>query len=136
LAFQSFDFERTWWMLFQKRVVHTKFDMYVCIRIKKRHERSLIVWYSAYICKTQIDVQPLIDVQTTNPCPIRNRHLSFFKFLNRRLFMAVSHLLNLRPMMSLTYALAIALINKSIIDLRIWKWRLFENTLKFAPDLR
>jgi hypothetical protein len=28
-------------------------------------------WYSIYsICKTQIDVEPLIDVQSSNPCPI------------------------------------------------------------------
>jgi hypothetical protein len=26
---QSFDFERTWWRLFQERVVYTKFDIYV-----------------------------------------------------------------------------------------------------------
>jgi hypothetical protein len=25
----SFDFERTWWRLFQKRVVRIKFDIYV-----------------------------------------------------------------------------------------------------------
>ena len=31
LAFQSFDFERTWWRLFQKDVVRTKFDIYVFI---------------------------------------------------------------------------------------------------------
>jgi hypothetical protein len=31
LAFQYFDFERTWWRLFQKRAVGTKFDIYVCI---------------------------------------------------------------------------------------------------------
>jgi hypothetical protein len=31
LAFQSFDFVRTWWRLFQKRVVCTKFDIYVFI---------------------------------------------------------------------------------------------------------
>jgi hypothetical protein len=31
LAFQSFDFRRTRWRLFQKRVVHTKFDIYVFI---------------------------------------------------------------------------------------------------------
>ena len=30
-TFQSFDFERTWWWLFQKPVVHTKFDIYVFI---------------------------------------------------------------------------------------------------------
>jgi len=33
LAFQFFDFERTWWRLFQKRVVRTNFDIYVCIKI-------------------------------------------------------------------------------------------------------
>jgi hypothetical protein len=31
LAFQSFDFELTWWRIFQKRVVRTKFDIYVYI---------------------------------------------------------------------------------------------------------
>ena len=29
MAFQSIDFERTWWRLFQKRVVYTKFDIYI-----------------------------------------------------------------------------------------------------------
>ena len=29
LPFLPFDFERTWWRLFQKRVVRTKFDIYV-----------------------------------------------------------------------------------------------------------
>ena len=29
LAFQSFNFERTWWRLFQKCVVRTKLDIYV-----------------------------------------------------------------------------------------------------------
>jgi hypothetical protein len=32
LSFQSFDFERTWWRLFQKRVVRTKFNIYVFIK--------------------------------------------------------------------------------------------------------
>jgi len=31
LAFQSFDLEHTWCRLFQKSVVRTKFDIYVCI---------------------------------------------------------------------------------------------------------
>jgi len=31
LAFHYFDLERTWWRLFQKRVVRTKFDIYVFI---------------------------------------------------------------------------------------------------------
>jgi hypothetical protein len=29
--FQSFDFERTWWRLFQKHVVRSKFDIYVLL---------------------------------------------------------------------------------------------------------
>ena len=29
LVFQSFDFEHTWWTLFQKRVLHTRFD--ICV---------------------------------------------------------------------------------------------------------
>jgi hypothetical protein len=33
LAFQSFVIERTWWRLFQKRVVRTKFDIYVFITL-------------------------------------------------------------------------------------------------------
>ena len=39
-----------------------------------------------YICKTQIGVQPLIDVQFSNPCRISTylRSMSFFKFSNRR----------------------------------------------------
>jgi hypothetical protein len=31
LAFKSFNFERTWWRLFQKRVVRTKYDVHVYI---------------------------------------------------------------------------------------------------------
>jgi hypothetical protein len=31
LAFQSFDFERTWWRLSQKLILHTKLDIYVFI---------------------------------------------------------------------------------------------------------
>jgi len=31
LAFQLFDYERTWWRLFQKRVMRTKFDIYIFV---------------------------------------------------------------------------------------------------------
>jgi len=31
LAWQSFDFERTWWMLFKKCILPTKFDIYLFI---------------------------------------------------------------------------------------------------------
>jgi hypothetical protein len=40
-AFYSFDFERTWWGLFQKRVVRSKFNIYVKI---SRHQ--LEIWWS------------------------------------------------------------------------------------------
>ena len=33
LAFQPFNFERTWCSLFQKCIVHTKFDIYVFITV-------------------------------------------------------------------------------------------------------
>jgi len=33
LAFPSFGYECTWWMLFQKRVGHTKIDIYVFIYV-------------------------------------------------------------------------------------------------------
>jgi hypothetical protein len=32
LAFQSFDLERTWWRLFQTRLVYIKYDIYVFIK--------------------------------------------------------------------------------------------------------
>jgi hypothetical protein len=35
--FQPFDFERIWWRLFQKRVVRTKFDIYVLLTIMHTH---------------------------------------------------------------------------------------------------
>jgi hypothetical protein len=37
LAFQSFDFEHTWWRLFQKCVVHIKFD--ICVFISFSNSR-------------------------------------------------------------------------------------------------
>jgi hypothetical protein len=36
--------------------------------------------YYIYICKTQIDVQPLIDVQSSNRCPIL-KYIAVFHFL-------------------------------------------------------
>jgi hypothetical protein len=38
LVFHSFDFKRTWLRLFQKRVVRTKFDIFVVI-ISKCHKK-------------------------------------------------------------------------------------------------
>ena len=74
-----------------------------------------------YLCKTQIDVQPLVDVQSSNSCPISTSQTSvhqiyvLFQIPNWHPIitsMAVSHFLKL---ISLTYALT----NKLAIDLRI-----------------
>jgi hypothetical protein len=35
LPFKSFDFKRTWWRLYQKRVVRIKLDIYVFIIYKR-----------------------------------------------------------------------------------------------------
>ena len=94
------------------------------------------------MCKTQIDVHPLIDVQSSNSSPISTsqtsvpqiyvlfsnsqigvpilKSTSFFKFSNRHSILKST---------SLTYALTLILTNKSAIDLKIWKGRQFENTL-------
>ena len=79
------------------------------------------------MCKIQIAVQPLIDIQSLNPSQIATSQTSvpliyvlFFKFSNRRPIlkpMVISHFSNRNPMTSLTYALT----NKSDIDLRILK---------------
>jgi len=37
LVSQPFDFERTWWWIFQKRGVRTKFDIYIFIYIQMSH---------------------------------------------------------------------------------------------------
>ena len=99
-----------------------------------------------------MDVQPLIDVQYSNPCSISTSHtpvpqvyvlfsnsqigvqfsnLSCLKFSNLWLFLTFS---NQRPITSLSYSLN--LTNKSAIDLKIWKGHRFENTLKSVSDLR
>ena len=47
LVFQTFDFERTWWRLFQKRVVRTKYDIYVYIKFSSTsicRYTSLVYW--------------------------------------------------------------------------------------------
>ena len=48
LAFQCFYFERTWWRLYQKCVVHTKFDIHVCIvaRLTRRVPLAEQEWTS------------------------------------------------------------------------------------------
>jgi hypothetical protein len=45
LAFQSFDFECTWWWLFQKRVAHTKFDIYFFSTLENIHNTFIWLWY-------------------------------------------------------------------------------------------
>jgi hypothetical protein len=89
-----------------------------------------------YICKTQFDVQPLINVQSSNPCPISTSHTSvpqiYVLFSKSKIGVLFSNLWLFHtsssrcPMISLTYALT--LTNKSAIDLRICKGHRFENT--------
>jgi hypothetical protein len=65
---------------------------------------SAVPAYGIYICKTQIGVQSLIDVQSSNPCPIYMSQTSvphiYVLFSNRR------------PITSLTYALTDTLIGE------------------------
>jgi hypothetical protein len=42
LAFQSFDFEHTWWRLFQKTIMYTTFNILVFIAIKYTMETTQI----------------------------------------------------------------------------------------------
>jgi len=39
LVFESFDFERTWWGLFWRCVVHTKFAIYILIMSNEQNFR-------------------------------------------------------------------------------------------------
>ena len=83
-------------------------------------------------CKTQIDVQPLIDVQSSNPCPIFTSETSVLsQIVKSKIYSRFS---GRCPITSLTYALI--LTNNSTIDLRIWKGHRFENNLKLNRDLR
>jgi hypothetical protein len=47
----SFDLERTWWQLFQKRVMCTQFDIYVLIIITGYHppSASTLTWFIRYV---------------------------------------------------------------------------------------
>jgi hypothetical protein len=57
LAFQSFDFERTWWRLFQKWTVRTKFDIYVFItsfRFGFWKDRDFLHCYADFMVICQI----------------------------------------------------------------------------------
>jgi len=115
--------------------------------------------YTQYICKIQIHVQPLIDVQSSNPRPISTSQTSvpqiYVLFTNSQsvsnsqiyvLFQILKsgvqfsnlwpflNFSNRRPMKSMTYALI--LTNKWAIDLKIRKGHRFKNTLKSDRDLR
>ena len=55
LAFQFFDLESTWWRLYQKRIVHTKFDVYVYIIYEyyqwiEVHAIGLLARYNPHSC--------------------------------------------------------------------------------------
>jgi hypothetical protein len=46
--FQYFDIERTLWRLFQRRVVCTKFEIYVFIVFKSNKAENLLIGYAQY----------------------------------------------------------------------------------------
>ena len=70
LAFQSLDYECTWWKLFQKRVVCTKFDIYVYIKVAIVNWLNGMRWlyHRWFVCATAISFRPfyfLYDIYIT-----------------------------------------------------------------------
>ena len=65
LAFQPFNFERTWWRLFQKRVVRTKFDIYVFNFSQKRPINHVSKYLSSFekICYPYFRHRPITIIQ-------------------------------------------------------------------------
>jgi hypothetical protein len=55
MAFQSSDFEHTWWRLFQKYVVRTKFDIHIvefrfCAYKKDAHDsQPQVIKFTSYL---------------------------------------------------------------------------------------
>jgi len=56
-----FYYKRTWWMLFQKRVVCPKLDLYVFIDCVKQVAESLTFHYDQYLCSRKLNI-PLWSV--------------------------------------------------------------------------
>ena len=69
MSFQSSDFERTWWRLFQKRVVRTKFDIYVFITkhfhiiFKTNFVENIDIWNQTYLYKVFVNLSQYYYVQ-------------------------------------------------------------------------
>jgi hypothetical protein len=59
-----FDFERTWWRLFQKRVVCTKFDIYVFIfwPFLKHYKEEFKIFLKSFIIRPEyvIDIYKVL----------------------------------------------------------------------------
>jgi len=73
LAFQCFDFERSWWRLFQKRVVRNTFYIYVFIYVNIWQELSLY-WSLTFYIKNKLFISDKLSstsVQCSNweTCP-------------------------------------------------------------------
>ena len=94
----------------------------------------LTVWFNfqtyiyIYICWTQIEIKPLIDVQSSILSQIFTSQTSVPQIY------VLFHILKLAN--SQIYVLTLTLTNKSAIDLKIWRGCRFENTLKSDRDLR
>jgi len=72
LPFQSFDFEHTWWWLFQKRIVRTKFGIYGFIQNMcfndyiNRHKvlKLYLIYRSKIVVVFFLDINECLN----NPC--------------------------------------------------------------------
>ena len=68
LAFQSLDFERTWWRLFQKRVVRAKLDIYGFIIITGSIPSSSSSSSSSSSIKVQGCSNNIFTLSLKQPC--------------------------------------------------------------------
>ena len=99
--------------------LYTRFPTLYSLKISLIFNMDLCknLLYFLYICYTQIDVQPLIDVQSSNPFPISTSQTSvtqiYVLFSNYQIGVQFSNLWpfltfsNRRPMTSLMYALTV-----------------------------
>ena len=67
LTFQYFDIERIWWRLFQKRVVRTKSDIYVCLSYSHVGNNWMTVspnWYLISWAKIVLLLKKVVPIFT------------------------------------------------------------------------
>ena len=90
---------------------------------------------SVYICKTQIDFQPLINVKSSNSCLISTSQTSVPQ-IYMHICMSFFQILKSASNFQIYGRFALSQIQRCHIDLRILKGRRFENIVKSICDLR